>query len=567
MVPSLASSAAAALGLLLGCGMPLRSARAAEADTKWYAPSKNQVNDLDTVPTAAGVYGFIYNSSRTPDNDYGVYNWCNMPHVRRSEYVKPSAEYELKYVELIHRHHKRTPYSSNAFPVESYQWSCDDSMLHYYAQPFSGPNADRVYQQGYISPVNPFVPSGWIGTCKFPQITAGGLVDSWQHGADLYDVYHDLLGFLPPKGGSGLPSSVKYRVTNNLITSQVVGMVINAMWGIAEPVPVLVQAQGIDSLEPQYQCKASGELYDAIKSNSNQRWRQHMDLAADLYRTLDDISGVPHSDAGFHESFDHYYDNLSARQCHAKPLPCKLVSGRNTTDCVTQELADAVYRWGNWEYSHIYRDSSSSLDAGVGSFGVWVAELAANIRNVIAGKSATIYYHNVAHDGSVSRLLSILQIDDMVWPGMGSEVVFEVYEKTKESPPTPTSTGVAPNCDHDNCLRHMIRQSATAPSYCYQLATATASWPSQCGGSESRVASACSCLDLPTTTSSPSPKNRSESSASGHYVRVLFGGQIMRSSTPALGLMDMIPVEKLLSYFEGLVGESANKIRSKCNGN
>lgn len=81
--------------------MPLRSVWAAEVDTKWYAPSKNQVNDLDAVPTATGVYGFIYNSSKTPDGDYGVYNWCNMPHVRRAEYVRPGAEYELKYVELV----------------------------------------------------------------------------------------------------------------------------------------------------------------------------------------------------------------------------------------------------------------------------------------------------------------------------------------------------------------------------------------------------------------------------------------------------------------------------------
>ncbi|KAJ6783612.1 hypothetical protein PWT90_04464 [Aphanocladium album] len=567
MAPSLGSSVAAAFGILLGCGMPFHGVSAADVDTKWYAPSKNQVNDLDTVPTASGVYGFIYNSSKTPDNDYGVYNWCNMPHVRRAEYVKASADYELKYVELIHRHHKRTPYSSNAFPVESYQWNCDDSMLHYYGQPFSGPSADRVYQQGYISPINPFVPSGWIGTCKFPQITAGGLVDSWQHGADLYSVYHDLLGFLPSKGASGLPHSVKYRVTNNLITSQVVGMVINAMWDITEPVPILVQAQGIDSLEPQYQCRSSSDLFNSIKSNSNQQWRQHLDLATDLYRTLDAISGVPASDGGFHESFDHYYDNLSARQCHAKPLPCKLVDGGNSTDCVTQELADAVYRWGNWEYSQIYRDSSLSLDASTGSFGVWIAELTAHIRDVIAGKSNTIYYHNVAHDGSVSRLLSILQIDEMVWPGMGSEVVFELYQKKKQSPPTPTATGVAPDCNHDNCLRHMIRKSATASSYCYQLATETASWPAQCGGSESRVASACSCLDLPTNTASAVPQSTSAPSASGYYVRVLFGGQVMRSSTPALGLMDMIPVEKLLSYFDGLVGENASNIKTKCNGN
>lgn len=101
MAPSLGSSAAAAVALILGYSVSLRSVSAAEVDTKWYAPAKTQINDLNKVPTASGVYGFIYNSSKTPDGQYGVYNWCNMPHVRRTEYVKPSADYKLRYVELV----------------------------------------------------------------------------------------------------------------------------------------------------------------------------------------------------------------------------------------------------------------------------------------------------------------------------------------------------------------------------------------------------------------------------------------------------------------------------------
>jgi 2-phosphoxylose phosphatase len=90
--------------------------------------------------------------------------------------------------------------------------------------------------------VNPFVPAGWIGTCQFPQITAPGLDDSWQHGADLYGVYHDLLGFLPGKNGDWR-KKVMYRVTNNVITSQVAGMVINGMWGVTDSVPVSIQVR------------------------------------------------------------------------------------------------------------------------------------------------------------------------------------------------------------------------------------------------------------------------------------------------------------------------------------
>jgi acid phosphatase len=70
-------------------------------DIKWYAPSQSNINNLTGVLSGSGVYGFIYNTSHTPDAQYGTYNWCNMPHVRKREYIKPSDEYELKYVELV----------------------------------------------------------------------------------------------------------------------------------------------------------------------------------------------------------------------------------------------------------------------------------------------------------------------------------------------------------------------------------------------------------------------------------------------------------------------------------
>lgn len=100
----------------------------------------------------------------------------------------------------------------------------------------------------------------------------------------------------------------------------------------------------------------------------------------------------------------------------------------------------------------------------------------------------------------MSRLLSILQIDQMVWPGMGSELIFELWE-TKAN-----STGLHRKDAH----------------------------------------------------------KRTSSSETGHYIRVLFGGQVMRSSNPSLGLLDMVPVDTLLSYFDGLVGENANLIKGKC---
>jgi 2-phosphoxylose phosphatase len=335
----------------------------------------------------------------------------------------------------------------------------------------------------------------------------------------------------------------------------------------------MFQPTGVDSLEPQYSCPGGSNLFNTIRSGAN--WTDHLTAARPLYATLDSISGINPNDAGWHNTLDHYYDNLSARQCHSKPLPCKIVDGPNSTNCITQELTDQVYRLGHYEYSYFYRDDPRTLSASVATYGVWIAELAANIRGLIDGKTDIIYRHNVAHDGSMSRLLSILQLDQMVWPGMGSEVVFEVYKKEKPtSTTTPTTlvtatpTIVALNCNRDNCLRQFIQETSAVSSFCPTYTVSSFNGPlptfvSACGGLASRVSSACSCV-VTSTTSVPTSTPTPPASNSGHYVRVLWGGQVLRSSNPSLGLMNMLPLETLLAYFDGLVGKDASLVRGKC---
>ncbi len=62
------------------------------------------------------------------------------------------------------------------------------------------------------------------------------------------------------------------------------------------------------------------------------------------------------------------------------------------------------------------------------------------------------------------------------------------------------------------------------------------------------------------------PYNNKAPSDSGYYVRVLFGGKVLKSSNPSLGLIDMLPVENLLAYFDGLVGVNATLVKGKCDG-
>ena len=466
-------------------------------DLSWHAPAQSQVNSLSSAINGTGTYGFIFNSSQGP---LDTYNWCNMPHVNPKTYPRvKDSNYKLEYVEVIHRHHKRTPYASNTFPVESYPWYCDDEGLFYGGQPLNpaGNLSADTYWSVYTSPSNPLAPEGFNGSCQFPQITRGGLDDSHQHGADLKSVYHDLLSFLPADYDA---QAVSYRVTNNVITSQVASMLVAGMYPSRanKNTPLLIQADSIDSLEPSYSCPASTSLFSAYGSGSSSpAWRAHLTAAAPLFARLDSLSGINPSNADWHKSFDHYYENLSARLCHDKPLPCNV---NDSTDCVSAAQAETVFRLGQYEYSFIYRDAPQSLKASTSGYGIWIGELAQHLRDAAASRDGSasasanstttagsaagpIYRHNVAHDGSVSRLLSILQLERMVWPGMGAEVVFELYSK-KDS----------------GC----------------------------------------------------------------RFLRVLWGGQVLRSSRPEFGSMEMVPLESVLGYFDGLVEVGAAKVPGLC---
>lgn len=73
----------------------------ATVDLGWYAPKKSWINDLGQVLNGAGTHGFVFSGSQLPVGvEYGTYNWCNMPHVRKEEYVRAEDEFELVYVEV-----------------------------------------------------------------------------------------------------------------------------------------------------------------------------------------------------------------------------------------------------------------------------------------------------------------------------------------------------------------------------------------------------------------------------------------------------------------------------------
>lgn len=103
---------------------------------------------------------------------------------------------------------------------------------------------------------------------------------------------------------------------------------------------------------------------------------------------------------------------------------------------------------------------------------------------------------SIAHDGSIAPLLGALQMAYPLWPGMGSEVVFELWKRKKS------------------------KRSLWAAAAQYAATRA-----------ERAVGQ---------TTSGTKGKGK-------HYLRVLFNGQPLNTSTP-LGVLDMVPLEEFEGY-------------------
>ena len=96
LLTALGGSAGIGTGASPGTGIGV-----VDVDLNWHPPRNTSINDLDAALHGTGVYGFIFNSSDTPDAEYGTYNWCNMPHVRKKEYKRAGEGFELRFVEVV----------------------------------------------------------------------------------------------------------------------------------------------------------------------------------------------------------------------------------------------------------------------------------------------------------------------------------------------------------------------------------------------------------------------------------------------------------------------------------
>ncbi|KAH9993436.1 phosphoglycerate mutase-like protein [Russula vinacea] len=351
----------------------------------------------------ASAYG-VYNSSQTPSTlPWDTYNFCNAPHVNAAHYEFPpnatsTGGSMLVHVSVIMRHHK-------------VRWICSDAAVQLTYDLYGAAIAhDASTPHGH-----PFASTIWPGSCDIGQLTPGGLVDASQHGQDLWELYHDHLGFV--RGVD--PREIWVRTSTEDRTMQVAGAMLAAMDPLVAglPWPVYTQPASIDSLVPAYACPAATSVREAFQAVPG--WTDHLEANASLKDRLDAVFGTAGLDT-WASWYDHFFDALTARTCHGHPLPC------NNNACVSENDAASVFAIGDFEYNYIWNAAQNASTYNSLTFGVFFAELADALAVPTFTHRLALY---VGHDGTLVRLLAGLGVIPLRWPSFGSEVVLEVWEE------------------------------------------------------------------------------------------------------------------------------------------
>ncbi|KAJ5933633.1 hypothetical protein N7454_005962 [Penicillium verhagenii] len=418
-----------AIGVALGLIGPALGLTPLET---FYPPTLNETSYIND--TSIGTHGGIYKAATdgpAAGSPYGTYDYCSMPHPREQEYKMPealtngSAKGKLVYLEYLQRHQRRTPY--NILPGgENQDYECDNVRPYLYAgsDSASGVQPVPMYAQTYTDPSNPFVYEV-NGTCQYPQITVGGVQDGYQHGKDIWAVYGEKLGLIPKTPNS----RVWFRSSESALTQGSAGAVLRGVWPKYEgALPLHQMESSVDTVNEGYSCSAIDTTLDAIESTTE--WNAHLSVTAELRSTLGSMLGATSS--SWQDTFDHFSDNFQGRLCNGYDLPC---STTNSSDCVTMEMAEEVFRAGDWEWNYYWRTNPDVVKYIQVVEGLFIGEIVTHLQAVLNGKSTLDYSHIFIHDGDLGPVLGALGINALRWPAMGSNIAFEIWEtEAKENP-------------------------------------------------------------------------------------------------------------------------------------
>lgn len=392
----------------------------------FYPPDINSTRWITNK--AIKTYGGVYHAGTLDSNvsaTYGTYDYCFMPHPRASEYKLPGpvanghVKADLVYVNYMQRHQRRSPY--NILPGgENQPYYCDNIEPFEYAGPGVGVTAQqpmRVYAQTYTDPSNPFDSTYVQGSCQYPQLTIGGLLDGYQHGEDLWGVYGEKLGFLPKTPDS----STYFRSSESSLTENTAGGVLRGMWpSYNQPVALHQQPTAIDTVNEGFSCNFRNILLSYIESTPH--WDAHLAAAGPL---LDALEPYTQNNSAWTSTFDHLNDNFQSRTCNGYALPCNV---NDTSSCVSQAQADEVFRAGDWEWNYYWRANPNVTEYIQTVEGLFIQEIVQRMISVRDGSSGGVkWVHDFIHDGDIGPICGALGIESLRWPGMGSNLAFELW--------------------------------------------------------------------------------------------------------------------------------------------
>ncbi|KAL4902059.1 hypothetical protein BDW74DRAFT_187040 [Aspergillus multicolor] len=383
------------------------------------------------------TYGGVFNapSNKASPTGDSIYNYCTMPHPHVDTYSLPapmrngSVDAKLVYLEYVQRHQRRTPY--NILPGgENQEYNCNTIHPHLFASPSSGsPAPAQVYGQAYTDPSNPFLYlSGYVnGTCQYPQLTIGGYLDGLQHGRDLHNVYSKKLGLIPSNLTQANKDKVWLRSSSAALTQGSAGGVLRGLWpDYHGPLPLHQQPSGIDSINRGFSCAKRDTLLSAIQSTKE--WDEHIAVTSSLRKTLGSMFDA-FDESAWMETWDHFADNFQGRLCNGYELPCSL---QDETQCVSEQQANEVFRAGDWMYNYWWRKNPNVTEYIQSVEGLFIGELVRGFESLLRWEREVVYSHTFAHDGDIAPLLGALGIRTLRWPGMGSNVAFEIWETSNK---------------------------------------------------------------------------------------------------------------------------------------
>ncbi|SNX85424.1 related to acid phosphatase [Melanopsichium pennsylvanicum] len=390
---------------------------------------------MSTAVSATPFPG-VFNSSTTPAGlPWDTYNYCNAPHVNAAHYERPSQAKNAKlvFVNVVQRHHKRTP--DNLYPNENIfnpaaGWDCSNYHQISYgvgAKEDSNLQGHGIYRKIENPSWHPLNSLIWNGTCDQGMLTADGLRDSIKHGRDFYSVYGPW-GKNPLLHNGVNKRDVYFRTSNSDRTYQVSGGLIAGMDGHTVPgeFPVHQQPSNMDDIVPSYSCSYADDFRNDEQNLA--AWTDHLNSKASLFSALNNVVGTA-SQSAWNSWIDHHFDAMASRQCHGHELPKNPTTGQ----AITQDLANQAYNEGHWEYDYIWNSGSGADNYVKYGFGVFIQELSRNLHRFVTGEDKYKLKYYVGHDGTMVRLYKSLGLTGQFkWPAMGSEVVFEVYQQNAQ---------------------------------------------------------------------------------------------------------------------------------------